>query len=99
MLRKKKSLGQSQNNMDTQKLTSLAIEGNVDKIKEYRDELVRLMNSKNLVLIRTKSALERIKLIPGTDETVTQYTKIIEEIGKTIQDAQDTINIIDKWAF
>ena len=99
MLRKKKSLGQSQNNMDTQKLTSLAIEGNVDKIKEYRDELVRLMNSKNIVLIRTKSTLERIKLIPGTDETVTQYTKIIEEIEKTIQDAQDTINIIDKWTF
>ena len=91
--------GQSQNNMDTQKLTSLAIEGNVDKIKEYRDELVRLMNSKNIVLIRTKSTLERIKLIPGTDETVTQYTKIIEEIEKTIQDAQDTISIIDKWAF
>ena len=91
--------GQSQNNMDTQKLISLAIEGNVDKIKEYRDELVRLMNSKNIVLIRTKSTLERLKLIPGTDETVTQYTKIIEEIEKTIQDAQDTISIIDKWAF
>ena len=91
--------GQFQNNMDTQKLTSLAIEGNVDKIKEYRDELVRLMNSKNIVLIRTKSTLERLKLIPGTDETVTQYTKIIEEIEKTIQDAQDTISIIDKWAF
>ena len=99
MLRKKKSFGQSQNNMDTQKLTSLAIEGNVDKIKEYRDELTRLMNSKNIVLIRTKSTLERIKLIPGTEETVTQYTKIIEEIEKTIQDAQDTINIIDKWTF
>ena len=91
--------GQFQNNMDTQKLTSLAIEGNVDKIKEYRDELTRLMNSKNIVLIRTKSTLERIKLIPGTEETVTQYTKIIEEIEKTIQDAQDTINIIDKWTF
>ena len=91
--------GQFQNNMDTQKLTSLAIEGNVDKIKEYRDELTRLMNSKNIVLIRTKSTLERIKLIPGTEETVTQHTKIIEEIEKTIQDAQDTINIIDKWTF
>ena len=91
--------GQFQNNMDTQKLISLAIEGNVDKIKEYRDELTRLMNSKNIVLIRTKSTLERIKLIPGTEETVTQYTKIIEEIEKTIQDAQDTINIIDKWTF
>ena len=99
MLRNTRVRGQFQNNMDTQKLTSLAIEGNVDKIKEYRDELVRLMNSKNIVLIRTKSTLERLKLIPGTDETVTQYTKIIEEIEKTIQDAQDTINIIDKWAF
>ena len=99
MLRGTKVRGQFQNNMDTQKLTSLAIEGNVDKIKEYRDELVRLMNSKNIVLIRTKSTLERLKLIPGTDETVTQYTKIIEEIEKTIQDAQDTISIIDKWAF
>lgn len=91
--------GQFQNNMDTQKLTSLAIEGNVDKIKEYRNELVRLTNSKNLVLMRTKSALERIKLIPGANETVTQYTKIIEDIEKTIQDAQDTISIIDKWTF
>ena len=99
MLRGTKVRGQFQNNMDTQKLTSLAIEGNVDKIKEYRDELVRLINSKNIVLIRTKSTLERLKLIPGTDETAAQYTKIIEEIEKTIQDAQDTISIIDKWAF
>lgn len=85
--------------MDIKKLTSLAIDGNKDKVKEYRDELTRLMNSKNLVLMRTKSTLERLKLIPGTDETVAQYIKIIEDIEKTIQDTQDAISIIDKWAF
>ena len=85
--------------MDTKKLTSLAIDGNKDKVKEYRNELTRLINSKNLVLMRAKSTLERIKLIPGTNETVAQYTKIIEDIEKTIQDAQDTISIIDKWTF
>ena len=85
--------------MDTKKLTSLAIDGNKDKVKEYRDELTRLINSKNLVLMRTKSTLERLKLIPGTEETVAQYTRIIEELEKTIQDVQDTISIIDKWAF
>ena len=85
--------------MDTKKLTSLAIDGNKDKVKEYRDELTRLMNSKNLVLMRTKSTLGRLKFIPGADETVAQYTKIIEELEKTIQDAQNTISIIDKWAF
>lgn len=85
--------------MDTQKLTNLAIEGNVDKIKEYRNELVRLMNFKNIHLTNIKNTLERLKLIPGADETVAQYTKIIEDIEKTIQDIQDTINIIDKWTF
>lgn len=99
MPRRKKLRGQSQNNTDTQKLTNLAIEGNVDKIKEYRNELVRLMNFKNIHLMSIKNTLERVKLIPGTDETITQFTKEIEKDEKIIQDAHDTINIIDKWTF
>ncbi len=85
--------------MDTQKLTNLAIEGNKDKVKEYRTEIVRTINSKNIYLIRTKSALERVKLIPGADETVAQLTKSIEETVKIIQDAWDALDIIDKWAY
>ena len=85
--------------MDTQKLTNLAIEGNKDKVKEYRTEIVRTINSKNIYLIRTKSALERVKLIPGADETVAQLTKNLEETNKAIQDAWDALDIIDKWAY
>lgn len=85
--------------MDTQKLTNLAIEGNKDKVKEYRTEIVRTINSKNILLIRTKSALERVKLIPGADETIAQLTKNIEETVKIIQDSWDALDIIDKWAY
>lgn len=85
--------------MDTQKLTNLAIEGNKDKVKEYRTEIVRMINSKNILLMRTKSALERVKLIPGADETVAQLTKNLEETNKVIQDAWDALDIIDKWAY
>ena len=85
--------------MDTKKLTNLAIEGNVDKIKEYRKELVHLINAKNLHLMRVKSTLERVKLIPGTDEEVTRFTKEIEDDEKIMKDAEDAISIIDKWAF
>ncbi len=85
--------------MDTKKLTNLAIEGNVDKIKEYRKELVSLINTKNLQSMRNKSVLERVKLIPGTDEEVTRFTKEIEDDEKIMKDAEDAISIIDKWAF
>ena len=85
--------------MDTQKLTNLAIEGNKDKVKEYRTEIVRTINSKNIYLMRTKSTLERVKLIPGADETVAQLTKSMEETVKIIQDSWDALDIIDKWAY
>lgn len=85
--------------MDTKKLTNLAIEGNVDKIKEYRKELVSLINTKNLHLMRIKSVLERVKLVPGADEEVTRFTKEIEDCERIIKDAEDAISIIDKWAF
>ena len=85
--------------MDTKKLINLAIEGNVDKIKEYRKELVSLINAKNLHSMRVKSTLERVKLIPGVDEEITRFTKEIEDDEKVIKDAEDAISIIDKWAF
>lgn len=85
--------------MDTKKLTNLAIEGNVDKIKEYRKELVGLINAKNLLSMRTKNILERVKLVPGADEEVTRFTKEFEDCERIIKDAEDAISIIDKWAF
>lgn len=85
--------------MDTKKLTNLAIEGNVDKIKEYRKELVSLINTKNLQSMRIKSVLERVKLVPGANEEVTRFTKEFEDCERIIKDAKDAISIIDKWAF
>ena len=85
--------------MDTKKLTNLAIEGNVDKIKEYRKELVSLINAKNLLSMRTKNILERVKLVPGADEEVTRFTKEFKDCERIIKDAEDAISIIDKWAF
>lgn len=85
--------------MDTKKLTNLAIEGNADKIKEYRKELVSLINAKNLLSMRTKNILERVKLVPGADEEVTRFTKEFEDCERIIKDAEDAISIIDKWAF
>ena len=85
--------------MDIQKLTTLALEGNRDKIKEYRQELVRKINTANTNLTYSKNALERIKLIPNVDETIAQLTKEIEATTKSLQDACDAVNIIDKWKY
>lgn len=85
--------------MDTEKLTKLALECKRDNIKEYRNELVRKVNTANLNLMRTKDALERVKLIPGTDETIAQLTKEIETTEKSIQDTCDAIHIIDNWKY
>lgn len=85
--------------MDTEKLTNLALEGNRDKIKEYRQELVRKINAGNVHLMHTKNALGRVKLIPGADETIVQLTKEIETTEKSIQDAYNTVNIIDNWKY
>ena len=43
--------------------------------------------------------LERIKLIPNVDETIAQLTKEIEATTKSLQDACDAVNIIDKWKY
>ena len=85
--------------MDTQKLTTLALEGDKDKIKEYRQELIRKINNANVHLMHSKNALGRVKLIPGVDETVVQLTKEIEMTEKSIQDAYNTVNIIDNWKY
>ena len=81
--------------MDTQKLINLALEGNKDNIKEYRDEILRELNAQNLHIRETKEALERIKFIPNSDETVAKLTKDIETTEKVIQDICDTVHIID----
>lgn len=85
--------------MDTQKLTNLALEGNRDKIKEYRNELVRKINAANLHLMHSKNALGRVKLIPEADKTVAQLTKEIEATEKSLQDYCDAANIIDNWKY
>ena len=85
--------------MDTQKLTTLALEGDRDKIKEYRQELIRKINNAHIHLMHSKNALERVKLIPNVDETVVQLTKEIEATEKLLQDSYDAVNIIDNWKY
>lgn len=85
--------------MDTQKLTTLALEGDRDKIKEYRQELIRKINNANTHLTHSKNALERVKLIPNVDEAVVQLTKEIETTEKLLQDSYDAVDIIDNWKY
>ena len=85
--------------MDTQKLIDLALEGNRDKIKKYRDEILQELNTQNIHIRETKEALERIKFIPNSDETVDQLTKDIETTERVIQDICDTVHIIDNWKY
>ena len=85
--------------MDTQKLIDLALEGNKDNIKKYRDEILQELNTQNIHIRETKEALERIKFIPNSDEIVDQLTKDIETTERVIQDICDTVHIIDNWKY
>ena len=98
MQRKKKFHGQFQNNMDTEKLISLAYESK-EEVQKYRDQLLETLKNKRGEQSKLSQILERLKLIPDSIEALKSVNEQIQVLTKEIEDCYDTISILNNWKY
>ena len=98
MQRKKRFHGQSQNNMDTEKLISLAYESK-EEVQKYRDQLLETLKNKRGEQSKLSQILERLKTIPDAVEALKSVSEQIQVLTKEIEDCYDTISILNNWKY
>ena len=98
MQRKKKFHGQFQNNMDTEKLISLAYESK-EEVQKYRDQLLETLKNKRGEQSKLSQILERLKTIPDSIEALKSVSEQIQVLTKEIEDCYDTIAILNNWKY
>ena len=98
MQRKKKFHGQFQNNMDTEKLISLAYESK-EEVQKYRDQLLETLKNKRGEQNKLSQILERLKTIPDAVEALKSVSEQIQVLTKEIEDCYDTISILNNWKY
>ena len=98
MQRKKKFRGQFQNNMDTEKLISLAYESK-EEVQKYRDQLLETLKNKRSEQSKLSQILERLKTIPDAVEALKSVSEQIQVLTKEIEDCYDTISILNNWKY
>lgn len=98
MQRKKKFHGQFQNNMDTEKLISLAYESK-EEVQKYRDQLLETLKNKRGEQSKLSQILERLKTIPDAVEALKSVSEQIQVLTKEIEDCYDTISILNNWKY
>ena len=98
MQRKKRFRGQFQNNMDTEKLISLAYESK-EEVQKYRDQLLETLKSKRGEQSKLSQILERLKTIPDAIEALKSVNEQIQVLTKEIEDCYDTISILNNWKY
>ena len=98
MQRKKKFHGQFQNNMDTEKLISLAYESK-EEVQKYRDQLLETLKNKRGEQSKLSQILERLKTIPDAVEALKSVSEQIQVLTKEIEDCYDTIAILNNWKY
>ena len=96
--RKKKFHGQFQNNMDTEKLISLAYESK-EEVQKYRDQLLETLKNRRGEQSKLSQILERLKTIPDAVEALKSVSKQIQVLTKEIEDCYDTISILNNWKY
>ena len=96
--RKKKFRGQFQNNMDTEKLISLAYESK-EEVQKYRDQLLETLKNKRGEQSKLSQILERLKTIPDAVEALKSINEQIQVLTKEIEDCYDTISILNNWKY
>lgn len=90
--------GQSQNNMDTEKLIALAYESK-EEVQKYRDQLLETLKNKRGEQNKLYQILERLKTIPDSIETLKSVNGQIQVLTKEIEDCYDTIAILNNWKY
>ena len=96
--RKKRFHGQFQNNMDTEKLISLAYESK-EEVQKYRDQLLETLKNKRGEQSKLSQILERLKTIPDAIEALKSLSEQIQVLTKEIEDCYDTIAILNNWKY
>ena len=96
--RKKRFHGQFQNNMDTEKLISLAYESK-EEVQKYRDQLLETLKNKRGEQSKLSQILERLKTIPDAVEALKSVNEQIQVLTKEIEDCYDTISILNNWKY
>ena len=96
--RKKKFHGQFQNNVDTEKLISLAYESK-EEVQKYRDQLLETLKNKRGEQSKLSQILERLKTIPDAVEALKSVSEQIQVLTKEIEDCYDTISILNNWKY
>ena len=96
--RKKKFHGQFQNNMDTEKLISLAYESK-EEVQKYRDQLLETLKNRRGEQSKLSQILERLKTIPDAVEALKSVSEQIQVLTKEIEDCYDTISILNNWKY
>lgn len=90
--------GQSQNNMDTEKLIALAYESK-EEVQKYRDQLLETLKNKRGEQNKLYQILERLKTIPDAVEALKSVSGQIQVLTKEIEDCYDTIAILNNWKY
>ena len=98
MQRKKKFRGQFQNNVDIEKLISLAYESK-EEVQKYRDQLLETLKNKRGEQNKLSQILERLKTIPDAVEALKSVSEQIQVLTKEIEDCYDTISILNNWKY
>ena len=84
--------------MDTKKLIALAYESKEEALK-YRDQLLEILKDKRSKQSRLYQVLERLKLIPDSEETIKKVSEQTLSLAEEIEDCYDTIRILNNWKY
>lgn len=84
--------------MDTEKLISLAYKSK-EEARKYKDQLCGLLSENTRKQTELTLALNRLKVIPGSEKAVEDVSKQLHSLNEEIQDCYTVINIINSWEY
>ena len=84
--------------MDTEKLISLAYKSK-EEARKYKDQLCSLLRENTRKQTELTLALNRLKVIPGSEKAVEDVNKQLRSLNDEIQDGYVAINIINNWEY
>ena len=84
--------------MDTEKLIALAYKSKEEALK-YRDQLLEILRDKRGKQSKLYQVLERLKLIPDSEEAIKKVSEQTLSLAEEIDDCYDTIRILNNWKY
>ena len=84
--------------MDKEKLIALAYESKEEALK-YRDQLLEILRDKRSEQSRLSQVLERLKLIPDSEEAIKKVSEQTLSLAEEIDDCYDAIKILNNWKY